>query len=380
MSLLLMLLACAGPALPDPRWYTCEAQDTGPAHPRAEAFEGILTQGLAAGSVAVSAAVIDADGTWVGAAGDADLAQGVAAEPCHRFYFASVTKMFAASTALRMAEEGAWDLDTLARDHLPDEVVARVANLDIDDTQTGVTLRQLLMHRSGIPDYLSVPYFMAAFNGELHGAPAAEELEWAYGRDALYAPGGGYTYANSNYLLLSLAMEQVSGRPAYAQVASLVTEPLGLDATQGRSEADGAIARGYGDLHGHGHLIDQTELTEGVMLGEGKLDGGIVSTPLDVARLLTALAEGALLTPESFAEMSDFAAQRDGLEDGYGLGLTHLDTPYGPAWGHYGGVYPYQSAAFYFPDQGRAVVVVVSGFTAEVSAWMEGEAVFSAAL
>ena len=332
----------------------------------------------------MSAAVIDEHGVWAAAGGAADIAQDIDAEPCHRFYFASVTKMFAASTALRLAEEGLWSLDDLARDHLPAEVNAEIANLDITDPAEGVTLRHLLQHTSGIPDYLSASYFTTAFNGGLEGGSAAEELEWAYGRAAQFAPGTDLEYSNANYLLLSLAIEEVTGgEAAYDVVREQVLAPLALDDTLGRSESPDAIVRGYGDLYGDGRLMDHTALTESVMLGAGKLDGGLVSTPADVAALLRALSADALLSPGSFAEMSDFydyePGEDDGPEDGYGLGLARIDTPHGVAWGHYGGVYPFSSAAFHFPEHDKTVVVVVNGFTEEVGEWGQGMSVFDAA-
>lgn len=373
----LLATACAPPPGPDPAWYRCDDAALGarPDHPDAERYRALIDQALALGSPAASAAVISPDGLWVGAGGWADLDQRVAAAPCQRYHVASVTKMFAASAALRLVEQGRLALDTPAREHLPDEVVQRVANLA---GPQGATVRELLGHTSGIPDYLTLGYLLDAFDGRLHAASAAEELERTYDRAALFAPGTDLEYANTNFLLLSLILESIEGQPAYDVVHEQVTGPLGLRDTLGRSEAPTAVVRGYLDLHGDGVLTDQTGLTEVVMAGPGKLDGGLVSTARDVAVLVRALATGALLGPDAAAEVQDFydygPGEDDGPEDGYGLGLARIHTRHGAAVGHYGTVHPYQALAWHFPDHDTTVVLTTSGYVGGVGDWLNSEA------
>ena len=175
-------------------------------------------------------------------------------------------------------------------------------------------------------------------------------------------------------------MTEVTGSPGYDVVRDYVTGPLELDHTWGVSEQPTAVVRGYADLHGRGRLLDHTELTEGVMLGEGKLDGGLTTTPGDVVLLLDAFAKGTLLEPSSFEAMSAFRDHGpEGVETGYGLGLARIETPYGTAWGHTGGVYPFLSTAFHFPDHNKTVVVAINGFTTESSDWMGATDVFDSA-
>lgn len=374
-----LLLAACGPDLPAPETYACTPVEVAP-HPRAARYRALVDEVLALGSPGVSAAVIDADGLWLGAGGHADLRQGISTETCHRFYVASTTKMLTAATFLRLQERGALDLDTPARDLLPDEHVDAIENLDRTGADA-VTLRQLLQHTSGIVDYLSMGYFLAAFDGELAGATAEEELGWTHGRAAWHTPGGPYRYSNANYLLLSLALESVTGQPAYDVVHEAVLQPLGLDATAGRSTTEGAIVRGYADQHGRGVMVDHTVLTESVMGGAGKLDGGLVSTPADLATVTRALGSATWLGPDAMEEMLDWHVYPEdadeGLEDAYGLGLARIQTAYGPAFGHYGSVYPYQTLAFHFPERDTTVVVTANGFNEAVGDWLTGEAPYA---
>lgn len=372
---LALLTACAGPALPDPTYYECDEDALGARddHPSTARYQQVVEEALALGTPGVSVAVIDADGLWVGAGGAADLTQGVAARTCHSWHIASTTKMFAASALLRLAEQGRLDLDAPARWVLPVEVGEEVPNV-----REGVTTRQLLGHTSGIPDYLTLDYFLDAFNGSLEPRSAAQELESLHGRPAEFAPGGDYEYSNANYLLASLVLEEVTGQRAYDAVYEQVTLPLGLDGTRGRIDRPPALVRGYLDLHGNGVLIDFTDFTHAVMGGEGRLDGGLVGTPRDLAVMVRALAHGDLLGTDATAQMQAFRAygpdDRDGIEDAYGLGMARIRTPYGPAIGHYGTVHPYQTLAFHLPTHDLTLAVTTNGYTGRVGEWLNSEA------
>jgi len=375
MRLLLLLLAagCAGPELPDPSFYDCDDVPLDE-HPEAERYERLVDRALELGTPGVSVAVIDADGTWLGAGGSADLAQGIDARSCHRWHVASTTKMLAASTTLRLVEQGSLDLDDPARRWLPADVVEDVANAD------EATVRQLLGHTAGVPDYLTLGFFLDAFNGSLEPRSAAESLEGIRGMDADFPPGSDYEYSNSHYLLLSLVLSELTGQPAYDVVHEQVTEPLGLHDTLGRSEEPRALVRGYMDLRGDGTLIDFTDSTTAVMAGPGKLDGGLVSTPRDLAVLVRALAHGELLDPSSTEATQSFRPygpdDLEGIEDAYGLGLARVQTPYGPAIGHYGTVHPYQTLAFHLVDHDLTLVVATNGYVGEVGDWLNSEAPF----
>lgn len=357
LPFLVLCVGCSGPELPDPAYYSCDVDALGatPDHPHAERYQRVVDQLLDLGLPSVSVAVSSPDGLWVGAGGMADIEQGVALEPCDRFFVGSSSKMIAASAIMRLVEQGRLDLDAPAKVYLPAEVVAHIDQAD------QVTIRQLLSHHTGIPDYVTPKYLMEGFNFSLEPWSASETLErYVYDQPALFAPDADWSYSNSNYLLLGLILEDITGLPAYDATRALVQDPLGMDGTAGGSEDPEALVRGYATLHGSWKMVDHTEATESVMGGPGKLDGGFVMPARDLAVLLDGLAHGGLLGADTLAEMTDFYEGGDPgapLSVGYGLGLIALETDWGPAWGHYGGVWPYSSLAFYFPDQDTSVVV-----------------------
>lgn len=149
-------------------------------------------------------------------------------------------------------------------------------------------------------------------------------------------------------------------------------DALGLSDTLPRSRDPQALVRGYASLAQSGALVDHSA----VMGGEGKLDGSLVSTPADLVAFMDALAQDDLISEESWAEMTDAHAISHPvatLASGYGLGLMELDTPWGPAWGHYGGVWPFTSLVFHFSEQDLTVAVITNAEVDGVLDLMHGE-------
>lgn len=372
----LPLSACVAEDLPPPSAYACEASQL-PAHPLGDKFSRVVDDGLQLGVPAVGVAVETPEGLWLGAGGHADVAQDIGLAPCHRFYVGSATKVVTAAAILRLVDDGVLSLDDPAKRHLPSDLVDRIENLD------RVTLRQLLRHETGIPEYVQADYLLEAFNFSLQPLSGRETLEtYIYDAPADFAPGAEWAYSNSNYLLLGIVLETVTGRPAYDALRELVLAPLGLDGTTGRSENGDALVRGYTTLRS-GAIADHSEATRRVMGAPGKLDGGLLMPPGDLAQLLAGLFDGELLSEAALAEMTTLRRPQStevALADGYGLGLMSLDTRWGPAYGHYGGVWPFTTAAFHFPDHDTTVVVELNALPEGLDDWIYTEAVFAPVL
>ena len=157
-----------------------------------------VLQDLANRGAGVSATVMSSVGTWSGAAGTADGTRAVTTDT--QFSIASTTKAVTAVQVMQLVEAGKLGLDDQVAKHLP-------ADLEFDTN--GATIRNLLGHRSGIPDYVDV--VGAKFEADpLHFWTPAELLA-AIPADRM-PPGGESEYANVNYLLLGLVVEQVTGR------------------------------------------------------------------------------------------------------------------------------------------------------------------------
>ena len=151
---------------------------------------------------------------WEGAAGLADVASGAPLTSDHRFRIGSVTKIFVAALVLRLVDDGALELDG-----------------DAGPIAEGVTIRQLLNHTSGFPDFLDdIVAFFEPFRND-------PEYRWELGhRDVLalvkekpmlFPPGEGWAYRGSNYLMLGLLVEETTGATLREELKRRVVEPLG---------------------------------------------------------------------------------------------------------------------------------------------------------
>lgn len=316
-------------------------------------LDGIVATG-------VPGAVVFADGPngrIEAAAGLANVQTGEALTPAHRFRIGSVTKVFVAPLVLQLVDEGLLDLDGEAASFVE-----------------GITIRQLLNHTSGLDDMdmdlveLFEPYRRnPAHRYELG---RREQLERVLEKPRLFAPGEGWAYHGSNYLVLGLIVEETTGLTLRDALRQRVLEPLGLEDTdlvEGPFRGHCAHAYLPADnplLPADDGLVDVTEIDLSLFSGAG---GGIVSTGADVAAMLRAQLGGRLLSDDLRTEMLT-AVDSDWPEtDRYGLGIGEITaiwrrerSPCGSAWGHLGFSLGYMAIALASEDGERQVVLLAN--------------------
>ena len=295
------------------------------------------------------------------AAGVADAKSGTPLTLHHRFLIGSVTKTFVAAVVLQLVGEGALALD---------EEVGPVAE--------GVTLRQLLNHTSGLPEYyadfdsLIAPY--RADRGHKPSLTPSTALELVHARPRLFPPGAGWEYSGGNYLALGLIVEETTGASLGDELRRRIIEPLGLDGTDLRDRA--GLARAYlqpgNPVFPEGAALD--DVTDLELFGWGS--GEMVSTARDVARFLQALLGGELLTPDVRAELLTTVPSDWEESDGYGLGIEEVSSlmgqapsPCGSAWGHLGFAMGHTTIALSSESGDRQVVVCVNSLVMSDEVW-----------
>ncbi|MQA33954.1 serine hydrolase [Modestobacter roseus] len=299
-------------------------------------------------------------------AGVGDLATGAPVPRDGQVRIASNTKTFTATVVLQLVGEGRVGLDEPVETYLP----GLVRGEGIDGRQ--ITVRQLLQHTSGIPDYdeLLVPEWLAS--GLTRFYEPHDALALGLSRPALFPPGTDFEYSNTNYTLAGLVVQQVTGRPVGEEITRRIIEPLGLRATywpgEGEQEIRGRHPHTYFPLDRENPLpVDPgTPLTDVTDqdVSMGWAAGALVSSPRDLLRFDQALVDGELLTPDLLAEMQD-TVPADGTvlrgQEEYGLGLqTYTLSCGGVAWGH-GGDIPGAHTRNAVTSDGRGAVVVVTG-------------------
>jgi len=279
-----------------------------------------------AGGGGMSATVMTAEGTWSGATGKADGVHDM--QPDSQFGIASVTKSIIAAQVMQLVEAGEVSLDAPATEYL---------SADFTFDTNGATIRQLMSHRSGIPDWY----------GPMEDRMAVDRSRvWEFDEilalvGAARSPVGTFEYADTNYNVLGLIIEQVRNRPLVDVLRDGVlrvegaerliyqpdeapTDPMAMP----RGESRDALEEGGG------YLPSMSDASSGA-------GGGMASDAISLARWWRAFCAGEIVSEASLTAMSTFY---DGPDD-YGLGLGNPVGGYAQAVGHLGANFGYISAA-----------------------------------
>ena len=269
-----------------------------------------------------------------------------------QFSIYSVTKTILAIALMRLVESGRISLEETIQAILPEVPIDR-----------SITLRQLLNHTSGLPDYSTLPEYSRDLRRD-PGTPWTDDefLERTMRQGYLFPPGEGWAYSNIGYLLVRRTVERITGQRLAVALADLVFEPLGLGTTTViTSLADTRrLTPAYSrQLDEAGDAVEMSRRYH-----PGWVSHGVVcSTAEETAGVLGALTSHTLLQPRTVSVMYGAVAVPAShplfRTPAYGLGLMiDLDAPYGLVVGHTGGGPGYSAAAYHFPDvKGRNVTV-----------------------
>lgn len=293
-------------------------------------------------------------------AGVSNLETGAPIDPASRVRIASNTKMFTATLVLQLVAEGEVRLGARVERYLPGLVRGH------GNDGRRITVRQLLQQTSGLPDYDEI---VLDGGGSLRSAAHTyfeprELLDAALAERRHFRPGTKWEYSNTNYILLGLLAQRVTGRPIGELMTQRIIEPLGLSDTywpeQGEQTIRGIHPRGYFPDGPGGAWRDLTDLDPSL----GWAAGQLVSTPGDLGRFMQALLGGELLPAAQLRQMTTTVPARTFEPDPdwrYGLGLASTRLDCGPVgWGHGGDIQGFETRNLVTRD-GRWAVVTVNG-------------------
>ncbi len=244
------------------------------------------------------------------AAGWHNRAEQIPAKPEALFKIASIAKLYDAVAVTKLIAQDKLSLDATLTDYLP-ELHGRIEYAE------RITLRMLVMHTSGIPNFTDQPEFN-------WGESNLDVLQFALDKPALFEPGTDYSYSNTNYLLLQRLMTKITGIDHGQFIRKVILEPLSLQHTYFSINEVSAenLMSGY-------HVGYEDDLKG--------LDQGYVATAEDVGIFLRALIDGTLLTAEEQVIYSS---------------IYHYE--------HTGWVLGYQSVARYHEDIDAVVIMFLS--------------------
>ena len=337
----------------------------------ASELQSLLDEGVAMGIPGIQGAVATSEGViWSGVAGMADLQTGTPVRADMLFGIGSITKTFVAVVILQLAEEGRLDLGATAASLLG-SAVDGIPNAD------EATIAQLLNHTGGVPSWEDDPAWIRDGRGatldpgRIWGK--TETLAYIKGHEPLAAPGVAFSYANTNFTLLGMIIEKVTGAEAVEEIHRRILEPLALADTHlegfepvpadqlphryhwatptfredaGVNAAFSAVRADLIDVSASNLSVEWTA-------------GGMVASARDLARYVAALRDGRLLEPESMAFMLDWFPAGDGVRVGHNL--FRYEYPDGLVLiGHSGSVLGFTASMYWVEGADVAVAVVTN--------------------
>lgn len=286
--------------------------------------------------------------TWSGA-GTTDLDRKHLLQQDDVLRVGSVTKTFTAVLILKLVEAGDLSLEDPLAKWFPEFPNAEA-----------ITVRQLLNHSSRIPEY--IPKVMLKSILPSTYWQAEEVVDIVAQDETPFAPGSGWEYSNTNYVLLGLIAEEVSGKTVTQLLHEQILDPLDLDHTYfvPYEPAPAGPVPGFDrDLSSFPGMLDigsdNTSWATAAFTS-----GALASTAEDLGVFFDRLFAGALLSPATMGEMTAFisAPNPDFPEQtGYGLGLMQLEVGGREFVGHVGWFMGSTAIAMVAPDKNQVIVV-----------------------
>ena len=284
--------------------------------------------------------------------GMADLEHGVPLTPQSVFYMASVSKQFTALSILLLERDGKLHLEDRVRTHVP----------ELPDYAATITIRQLLHHTSGLRDYLTLsslagnpPDYVITERGVLNMLARQTRLN--------FEPGAEHLYSNSGYVLLSIIVHRVAGRPLDEFARERIFTPLNMRSTRFQHDHTAPIP---------GRAIGYIRRSETWRIANSLLDvvgdGGMYSTVDDMLRWATAFERPEFAPLLSRMQTPGTLADGRAIASGYGMGLSQGTYRGLPTVSHGGALAGYRTHLLRLPGEKLTVVTLCNNATANAGA------------
>lgn len=343
----LCLLACEKPSWEAPSQICVPNVATNPNHQLGKRLQDVLDNYADKGLPGISMAVASKEGLWAGSSGYAKIEDDVAMQPCHLLYGQSVAKTYMAVAMVKLSEEGRVDLSLPITHYLPQTVADKIDRAD------EITVEMLLYQTSGIPEYnIHADYVSGLFQHPLESVEPEQFINYVDGKPLSFEPGSEYRYRNTNYVLLAMIANEITGDHT-AYIRHEILEPAGLKDTYYHNTDDfldnDRLVNSYWDRYSNGVIENNSEMQKAnvkTLIG----DDGIIATPLDYVLFLQALFNHEIVSEASLDQMLTFNHSAHN-EYGYGMGI-HRDFYNGfVEYGHSGGGLGAGCYLAYFPEK-----------------------------
>lgn len=293
---------------------------------------------------------IPGQGEWIYASGIADTATGELSAVDNKMRIASITKTYTATVVLQLIEEGKLTLDTTLDKFTPYVPLA-----------DKISVRQLLNHTSGLFTYSGETFTSILLKSPETVWTPRQLIDLGISQPATNAPGEKHSYSNTNYILLGVIIEQLTGHKVEDEVQKRIFTPLGLSASSFPSTGSTALTAPYS----HGYWPQE----DGTLLDITKIDpsshwtsGAIVANVANLRIWGEALAQGSLLSPQMQSERLTWMQNPHDAQKYYGLGIMR----FGEFLGHDGTMPGYESLVYHLPSRNATFVVLMNGMRGKI--------------
>ncbi|MEI6138023.1 MAG: serine hydrolase domain-containing protein [Mariniphaga sp.] len=324
---------------------------------KAQKLQEILVKYTKQGIPGVSMAVKTTTQEWAGASGFAKIEDQTSMEICNLQYAQSIVKSYTAVLVMMLYEDGKINLDNPIKNYLPTSISNHITNSD------KITVKMLLNHTSGIFDYAyDYSYSANLLSNQDEIFTYLKLLSYAYDKKSEFEPGSKYSYCNTNYLLLALMVNEITGKDHSVMMTNCIFKPLKLTHTFYKNESGylnyPELVNSYLNRRSDNKIenVTMTQVNNVIsMIG----DDGIVATPMDYVYFLDGLVHGKLLRNETLDLMRNWVNDKNG-KPVYGLGLAYRTQNNNWGYGHGGSGIGAGAILFYFPEKDVTIFVGVN--------------------
>ena len=331
---------------------TLSFSDNSSLHPKRMSFENTM-KNFEQTFPGIQVSVRSLDGKiWTGSQGFADINNNAIMKNCSKFLIGSVSKTFTAVVILKLQEEGLLSIEDPISDWLEPEIIDKIENADV------VTIKNLLMHNSGIKEYLAIQFQIERLNTSKLLLTPTQKLDYVFNKSADFAPNEKYGYSNTNYILLGLIAEKVKNMPLQELKELYISNIIGLKNTvMGTIENPIPLGttRPYLDV-GNGKY---QEIMDFALSDAATGDGGIISNTQDLLFFMESIVDNTVISSMSYDAMLSNRVEIK-TDKWYGLGIEQEDKEYGFRLSHTGGAEGYTTFLMSYPDSNVTIAVCLN--------------------
>ncbi len=329
--------------------------DTGLAQQLGPQLQAVLDQQQQDGGVpGIGASIAFPDGSiWTGSSGDGRIDPQEPVTDQTPFVVGSISKTFVTAVVMQLAAEGQLSLDDPLSNWMPAYPNAQ-----------NITIREMLGHTSGIYDYFLAPNYDALVFGSMRGHSwTPEEILSTFAHAPFFPPGTDYRYSNTNFILLGMIIEQITGQKMGDIYQQRFFGPLGMNDTyfEGSGPPPPTAAEGY--IQRAVGLKEQSDGTDYRPTISGAtvawVAGAIDGSAHDITVWGDALYGGHIVQPEYLAQMEDWTYYPK-VDETYGLGTRSRVIEGERVFGHTGSIRGFDAAMWHFADTDMTITVLTN--------------------